>query len=130
MTILSFRFISVRSPDELASDITSMRRDPAIGSRLLWNRLDARDAALACRLAVEADKVGSGSYNITGSRVVLEETTAELVERFCGGCTNVKTPLLGHTRPVSCSKAEAAFGFQPRFVWSVSQSHLETDALV
>jgi nucleoside-diphosphate-sugar epimerase len=125
MTILSFRFMGIRMPAQLNTEIDELAQDPSKGTSLLWTRTDARDAAIACRLAVEAESVPSGSYNITGARVVLSELTATLVERYFRDKTEVRDALPDHISPVSCAKAEASFGYQPQFVWSVSQRHLE-----
>ena len=125
MTILSFRFMGIRMPAQLNTEIDELAQDPSKGTSLLWTRTDARDAAIACRLAVEAESVPSGPYNITGVRVALSEPTAALVERHFGDKTEVRDALPGHISPVSCAKAEVAFGYQPQFVWSVSQRYLE-----
>jgi nucleoside-diphosphate-sugar epimerase len=125
MTILSFRFMGIRMPAQLNTEIDELAQDPSKGTSLLWTRTDARDAAIACRLAVEAESVASGPYNITGARVVLSEPTAALVEQYFGDKTEVRDALPDHISPVSCAKAEVAFGYQPQFVWSVSQRHLE-----
>ena len=125
LTILSFRLMGIRTPAQLDAEIDDLARDPSKGASLLWTRTDARDAATACRLAVEAESVASGPYNITGAQVVLSEPTAELVARYFGDETEVRDGLPGHIAPMSCAKAEAAFGYQPRFVWSMSERHLE-----
>ena len=125
MTILSFRFMGIRMPAQLNTEIDELAQDPSKGTSLLWTRTDARDAAIACRLAVEAESVASGPYNITGAQVMLSEAAATLVERYFGDKTEVRDALPGHISPVSCAKAEAAFGYQPQFVWSVSQRYLE-----
>ena len=125
MTILSFRFMGIRMPAQLNTEIDELAQDPSKGTSLLWTRTDARDAAIACRLAVEAESVASGPYNITGAQVMLSEATATLVERYFGDKMEVRDVLPGHISPVSCAKAEAAFGYQPQFVWSVSQRYLE-----
>ena len=125
MTILSFRLMGIRTPTQLDAEIDELARDPSKGTSLLWTRTDARDAAIACRLAVEVDSVSSGAYNITGAEVVLSEPTAALVERYFGDKTEVRDALPGRISPMSCAKAEAAFGYQPQFVWSASQRHLE-----
>ncbi len=127
MTILSFRLMGIRMPAQLNTEIDRLAGDPGDGGSLLWTRTDARDAALACRLAVETESVTSGPYNITGSRVVLSEPTAALVERYFGDKTEVRDALPGHISPMSCAKAETAFGYRPKFVWSPSQRHLESD---
>ena len=125
MTILSFRLMGIRTPTQLDAEIDDLAQDPSKGTSLLWTRTDARDAATACRLAVEVESVSSGAYNITGARVVLSEVTAALVECYFGDRTEVRDALPGHSSPMSCAKAEAALGYQPRFVWSVSERHLE-----
>ena len=125
LTILSFRLMGIRTPAQLDAEIDDLAEDPSQGASLLWTRTDARDAATACRLAVEAESVSSGPYNITGAQVVLEEMTAALVARYFGDETEVRDALAGHVSPMSCAKAEAAFGYQPRYVWSVSQRYLE-----
>ena len=73
LNILSFRFMGVRTPAEIGAEIDAMAADPASGAWLLWTRTDARDAAIACRLAAEASEVPSGPYNITGARIVLDQ---------------------------------------------------------
>lgn len=125
MTILSFRLMGIRTPTQLDAELDQLAQDPSGGTSLLWTRTDARDAAVACRLAVEAESVPSGPYNITGSRVVVPQLAAALVERYFGDETEVRDVLPGHVSPMSCAKAKAVFGYQSRFVWSVSERHLE-----
>ena len=129
LTILSFHFMGVRTPVELDIEIDRMMCDPHSGARLLWTLTDARDAALACRLALEAENVASGPYNITGPRVVLSEPTSKLIKHYFGKRTEIREALPDHVSPMSCSRAEKAFGYQPRFSWSVSQRHPETRKL-
>ena len=125
LTILSFRLMGIRTPAQLDAEVDELAQDPSKGTSLLWTRTDARDAAIACRLAVEVDSVPSGPYNITGARVVLAEPTATLVEQYFGDKTEVRDAMPGHISPMSCAKAEAAFGYQPRYVWSVSERYTE-----
>lgn len=120
--ILSFRFMGVRMPSEIASEIEAMAANPASGSWLLWTRTDARDAALACRLAIEAAAPPSGPYNITGARVVLDQPASDLIATHFGAATTVRG-LQGNTSPLSIARAQAAFGYQPRYVWSQTEYH-------
>jgi len=113
--------MGIRTPIELSEEIDRMRRDPHSGARLLWTLTDVRDAAQACRLALEAEDVASGPYNITGPCVVLSEPTSELIKQYFGKRTEIREALSDHVSPMSCSRAEKAFGYQPRFSWSVSQ---------
>lgn len=122
LNILSFRLMGVRMPSEISSEIDAMTANPASGAWLLWTRTDARDAAAACRLAVEAAEVPSGPYNITGSHVVLEQSAAELVATYFGAQTEARS-LTGNASPLSIDRARAAFGYQPRYLWSQHQHH-------
>lgn len=124
LNILSFRFMGVRMPSELAGELAMMAANPASGAWLLWTRTDARDAALACRLAIEAAEVPSGPYNITGARVVLDQPAAELVATHFGAATEVRD-LQDNASPLSIARAQAAFGYNPRYVWSQTQHHPE-----
>lgn len=126
MTILSFRFMGVRAPAELRPEIEYMAADPSSDNRLLWTRTDARDAAVACRLAVEAQDVPPGPYNITGAEVVLPTETQDLVAEHFGSSTEIRRRLPGFASPLSTARAQQAFGYTPRFIWRVGQYHLET----
>jgi nucleoside-diphosphate-sugar epimerase len=122
LNILSFRFMGVRMPSEIAREIDSMAANPAGGAWLLWTRTDARDAALACRLAIEAAEVPSGPYNITGARVVLDQPATQLVATHFGAATTDRG-LQGNASPLSIARAQAAFGYRPHYIWSQSQHH-------
>jgi nucleoside-diphosphate-sugar epimerase len=128
MQILSFRFMGVRTPDQLSKEITELAKHPAQGGGLLWTRTDSRDAATACRLAIEAEEPASGVYNITGPRVVLNEPTADLVDRHFGKDVEIRKPLPGSESPMSCVKARDAFGYKPGYEWSETQGHTEEAA--
>ena len=125
LEILSFRFMGVRSPSLLGPDIERIAQDPSYAIHLLWTRADARDAALACRLAVEAAEVAPGPYNITGRHVVLEQHSAELVKRYVGDQTEIREGLAGRASPLSCARAEKAFGYRARYDWSVQRRYPE-----
>lgn len=125
MTVLSFRFMGVRPAEQLGPEIEAMERDPGSGSWLLWTRTDARDAAEACRLAVETHSVPSGVYNITGAEVVLRTASAELVQRYFGTTTEIRDGLEGEISPMSTRRALEAFGYRPRYVWKVDRLHGE-----
>lgn len=125
MTILSFRLMGVRVPAQIPAEIEQMAANPASGAWLLWTRTDARDAGLACRLALEAANPPSGPYNITGAEVVINRTTRSLIEEYFGDRTEIRGDLPGRTSPLSCAAAEAAFGYRPQYVWGEGHYHLE-----
>ena len=125
LEILSLRILGTRTPEEIPGDIAKIAADPKSAAKLLWTRTDARDAALACRQAVEADTVESGPYNIAGSRVALDIPTQELVARYFSDRTELRGVLQRFASPLSCARAERVFGYAPRYAWSVGVGHLE-----
>lgn len=122
MTILSFRLNGIRAVDELPDTIAQLQQDSHKGIGQLWTRTDARDAATACRLALEKHEVASGNYNITGG-FVLDENPETLVRRHFGEQVEIRGDLSAHPALFSCAKAEAAFGWRPQYVWSTNRQY-------
>jgi len=125
MEILSFRFMGIRSPEELDREIDVLVAHPEKGGALLWTRTDVRDAARACRLAIEANAPASGPYNITGARVLLDTKSSELVHQYCKGVED-RGHLVGVESPMSCERAQREFAYEAHYVWSVNNRYLET----
>ncbi len=95
-----------------------MSRDPAGGRNQFWTRTDARDAAMACRLAVEVYRVESGIYNVTGPRIVLNTPVPELVSAHYDGGVEIRDQD-DWKSPLSCEHAREAFGYEPHYPWTV-----------
>jgi hypothetical protein len=74
---------------------------------------------------VEKDTVPSAPYNITGAQVVLSENSVELVKQHFGEKTEIRGHLAGRISPLSCARAEVAFGYRPHFLWSETDRHPE-----
>jgi len=125
LEILTFRFMGVRRPAELGPDIERLAADQDRGGGLLWTRTDVRDAARACRLAIEGEAVETGIYNITGPQVVVDEDTVGLVERCFGAETEVRGELAGRRSPMTCARAERVLGYRPEYLWSTATRHPE-----
>lgn len=125
MTVLSFRFMGVRAPARIRAEIEQMAQNPASGAWLLWTRADARDAAAACRLALEAHDPPSGPYNITGAEIVLSQSVTDLVRTamppHLSSAIEIRgapeAPLSDRSSPMSCRRAQQAFGYVPRYIW-------------
>ena len=126
LEILSFRLLGIRTPGAMDAEIERNLADANTHKHLMWTRCDARDAAYACRLAVEAKTVEPGPYNVTGRFNLLDEPTADLVARYMPQ-TEIRDGLSGRNSPTSCARARQVFGYQPRYNWSVQERHPETD---
>jgi nucleoside-diphosphate-sugar epimerase len=125
LAVLSFRIMGARTALELSGEIATLAQTPELGKDLLWTRIDARDVAIACRQALARHDVPSGAYNISGARIVLDSPTTELMKQHWPNA-ELRSDLTGSSSPLSCAKANAAFGFLPRYSWSQERSHPET----
>ena len=111
MQIASLRFPGVSREDR--QSLVKRRADPMVrGIGGLWTYVDARDAATACRLSLEADFDGHETFNICAPTTFMTTPTDELLQRYAPG-----VPCIGQARPgfwaaYSTAKAERMLGFR------------------
>jgi len=115
MSIASLRFSNVC--DE--SDYIQFRQNPGMVLRRaanLWSYIDVRDAALACRLALEADFKGHEAMIIAAAdSIAPQPTQALLKDRYPD--VPVQADISGFRSLQSSAKAKAVIGFEPKFSW-------------
>ena len=59
------------------------RKNPIIrGTGALWSYIDVRDAARACRLALEANFAGHQTFNICAPDTIMDMPTAEFAAKY------------------------------------------------
>ena len=78
--------------------------------------MDARDAAVACRLALEAPLSGHDVFNIAAPTSRYPEPTDELVRRYIPG-TKIKEGYSGHWGGLDVTKAAELLGFEAVHGW-------------
>jgi nucleoside-diphosphate-sugar epimerase len=115
MSVAALRFHWVALPEELAGLAPDGLADPAPLARLLWGYVDVRDAAAACRLAVERD-VGFAAFNVTAGDTLCAEPTEELIRRHLPE-TELRVPIPGTATGFSIERARSVLGWQPRHSW-------------
>jgi nucleoside-diphosphate-sugar epimerase len=88
------------------------------GARLggFWSYIDARDAATACRLALEKNIEGHTVLNVAAPTSTMTEATDELIRRFIPGVKK-KRELAGNWSGMDSTKAEALLGFKAKHSW-------------
>jgi nucleoside-diphosphate-sugar epimerase len=91
--------------------------DPGARARTSWAYIDGRDAATACRLAIEAEFAGHEVMIVAAPASSMREPTSELVEKYLGRTIPVKTAQAGNWSGVSSAKAEKILGFKARYGW-------------
>lgn len=116
MQVVPMRFSTIISEEDWPNVIKVMERDPTHYKRNLYSHVDARDAAAACRLALELDVDVPQPLNITNNVTMSDIPTMELLERYFPE-VEVRGDLPGHTSLVSNRLAKEALGWDPVYQW-------------
>ena len=113
--IASLRFPGVSR--ESPHSISERQKDPmARGAGGLWTYIDARDAATACLLALEADFGGHEAFNICAPKTFMKTPTDELLRRYLAGVPCSPEGFNDHWAGYDSSKAQRMLGFEARYL--------------
>ncbi len=82
------------------------------GTGALWSYIDARDAARACRLALEADFTGHHAFNICAAETIMGAPTRELIAKYLPGVKELRDGLDGRSSGYSTAKAKRMLEFE------------------
>lgn len=124
MQIAGLRFHWVGSPGELQDFVPDGIDNPEETKRILWGYVDARDAASACRLAVEATFPGFEPFNIVAADTLSKDPTEGLLSRYLPE-TEIRSPIPGAGSGYAIDKAERLLGWKPRYTWRMIPSYDE-----
>jgi len=120
MPFAGLRFSNILGPEDYKK-FPGYWPDPSLRKWNLWGYIDERDAAAACRLALEADLAGSSNYIIAADDTVMTRSSESLLKEVFPG-----VPL---TRDVgefgtllANDRARQALGFVPAHSW---RDHVE-----
>ena len=95
------------------------KHNPIIrGTGALWSYIDARDAARACRLALEANFTGHQIFNIASPHSLVDIPSRELVNRYLPQVTDLRAGLEGVCSGYSVAKAKNLLGFEAKLFFS------------
>lgn len=89
------------------------------GGRELWGYVDLRDAARACRLAIEVAEVrpyGFRAFNIVAGDTLINVPTEAAIRRATPD-TEIRSPLPGFTGGFDISAAREVLGWEPEHSW-------------
>ena len=122
LTVASLRFSGVNF-DLTYGALPERWADPGLKMGTFWSYVDARDAAAACRLAIEAPLSGHDVFNIAASTSRYLEPTDELVRQYVPGA-RIKDGYSGCWGGLDVTRAAGALGFEAVHVW---QDYLNPD---
>ena len=92
-------------------------RDPAAGRKGLWTYIDARDAATACRLPLEAKLEGHQIFTLSAPGSHHNGPTTELVEKYFPLVRKISANLTGNWSCEDSGKAMKLLGYKPMYRW-------------
>lgn len=114
MQIASLRFAGI-SADLTQRNLLERRKNPLRWAGPLWTYIDVRDAALACRLAVESDFSGHEPFNICAPNTIMTTPTLELAQEYFPD-VRVRARLEGNWSGYDCKKSRDVLGFTARYL--------------
>lgn len=115
ISAVSLRFASITEPQEYAS-LGSVQASPRIRAWNLWSYVDIRDAAEACRLAIEAPIQGHETLLIAAADTLMPQPSGELMAGLLPGVPLTKQ-LSGWESLFSSAKAARLIGYAPQHSW-------------
>jgi nucleoside-diphosphate-sugar epimerase len=119
LQIVSLRFPGINFDPEFKL-LRKRMDDPAARRSGFWAYLDVRDAASACRLALEAVLPGHRVLNVAAPTTSMPEPTEELIRRFLPGVIDIRPKGNARWSGVDSSRAERELGFGARYLWESS----------
>jgi nucleoside-diphosphate-sugar epimerase len=119
MTISSLRFPGVVF-DRSYDWVRERWQDPGARAKTSWAYIDARDAANACRLAIEAEFNGHEVMIVAAPTSSMREPTVELIGEYLDKGIPVKATRTGNWSGVNSAKAEKILKFKPQYGWENS----------
>jgi nucleoside-diphosphate-sugar epimerase len=112
---VALRFSNILGPADYPR-FPSFWPDPQLRKWNLWGYIDERDAAAACRLALDVPVEGSASFIIAAADTVMTRPSADLMREVFPG-----VPLTGEISEtgtlLSIGRARQVLGFEPRHSW-------------
>lgn len=115
MQVVSMRLGNVIAPN-MYENFPGFINDPEQRKVIMWSYIDTRDAAVAYRLAVETDGLGSVALNIAADDTSMDIESKHLVETIYP-TTEIRKKLEAYETLFSNEKAKKLLNWQPMHSW-------------
>jgi nucleoside-diphosphate-sugar epimerase len=116
MQVVSFRIGNVITPEKY-KNFPGIINDANKRRTILWSYIDARDIAVACRLAVEAEGLGSITLNLAADDTSMDIKSSELMKAEFPEVKDIRVPLDNYHTLLSNEKAKKVLNWQPVHCW-------------
>ncbi len=120
MSLVSLRFTLVVDEEQQKWILTARENPPDSEAThgAFWTFVDVRDAAAACRLAVENAASGHEAFYICARHIYRPENVRDLLARYFPGDYPIAEHIRGTNSPVDSDKAERLLGWNARYNWN------------
>lgn len=116
MQVVSLRLGNVISP-EMYSKFPEFIHNSAERDRILWSYIDTRDAASACRLAIEKDGLGAVELNLAADDTSMDIKSRKLMSDQFPNVTDFRSELTGYESLLCNKKAKELLDWKPIHFW-------------
>ncbi len=113
---VGLRISNIMEPDDYAA-FSSFWSDPQLRKWNLWGYVDARDVALAARLALTAPVEGAEVAIIAAADTVMTRPSAELMAEVFPNVP-LRRPIEGRQTLLAIDTARRLLGYEPGHCWS------------
>jgi nucleoside-diphosphate-sugar epimerase len=113
--IVGLRFSNVMEPHDYAH-FPGFDKDAGSRRFNLWTYIDARDAAQAIRLSLEARLTGAHVFGIANADSVMRRSNDALLDEVYPK-TRRKRALSANESLISIEKARTVLGYRPKYTW-------------
>ncbi|PSK97548.1 nucleoside-diphosphate-sugar epimerase [Haloactinopolyspora alba] len=113
--IIGLRLSNVMVPDDYQV-FPGFQDDPSVRKWNLWGYIDARDAAQAFRLALEADRTGADVFVIANADTVMTASNDSLLGELYPDVPR-RREVGEHETLLAIDKARRELGYAPRYSW-------------
>jgi nucleoside-diphosphate-sugar epimerase len=116
MQIVSFRIGNIISKEKYLN-FPGFIHDARQRKKIMWNYIDARDVASACRLAVEKDGLGTAVMNLAADDNCMDIKSCDLMKAEYPNTKDFRSPIDGYQTLYSAEKAKRILGWKPVHRW-------------
>jgi nucleoside-diphosphate-sugar epimerase len=115
LKIVGLRFSNVMDPEDYAR-FPGFDADARSRHWNLWTYIDARDAAQAVRLSLQAKLTGAHVFGIANADSVMSRPNGALLDEVYPHAKR-RRPVEDHESLISIEKARRVLGYEPRYSW-------------
>lgn len=112
---IALRFSNIHTESDYVP-VPGYWRDPTLRKWNLWGYVDARDAATACRLALERTLDGAHSFIVAAADTIMNRPSAQLLNEVFPG-VKLTREIAEFETLLSIDGAREVLGFQPQHSW-------------